>query len=419
MSKKDSCPKCSKTVAKTARALQCRRCAEWHHVICLGLSDGEYDFMLKKKPGFRWFCSDCDMLLDGIFAEAKSSAEIEARVTSDVLALNNTMMEFKKQVVDRFTALESKIDLSSAAASGPSSQPETFANILKAALDDSNVDQRRTPDSGITINAFGQSRTVHEQQVLVIKSKTGGKADAEKIARAASSIEGSLKSVPVRGLKETKSGSLVVKFPTREAKVKAASLMTECFDDSSEFMVSEPKKMMPKMTLTGISATLTDEEIIPSIREKNKNIDELVERGFSLSLIFSKMKDGNKYAVLKMSPEIRLAIERANKYIYVGLNRCKAYDRFWVTQCYHCQNFGHKSTRCPRKDEDPVCSFCAGNHRSGTCTMKSTPKCANCSSHDAFRVSSDHFASSSDCPMMSAQREKVIENTNLVESKNL
>ena len=60
-----------------------------------------------------------------------------------------------------------------------------------------------------------------------------------------------------------------------------------------------------------------------------------------LTLIFTKTKDGFKYAVLKMSPDIRDSIERMGGHVYVGLNRCAAYDRFWVTQCYHCQRFGH------------------------------------------------------------------------------
>ena len=415
--RKADCCECNQKVAKNAKALKCAFCREWFHVTCIGLEEEDYLFMRGRQSlGFRWFCEACVPEVDDILLEERSASTLEKKLVEGVSVM---ITDAIGGLAEKVKALESKIDVSSATTSSPPLQPETFANILKAALDDSNVDQRKTPDSGIKINAFGQSRTVHEQQVLVIKPKTGREVDAEKIARATNNIAGSLKSVPVRGLRETKLGSIVVKFPTKEAKDEATNLMTEYFDDSSEFTVSEPKKMMPKITLTGISATFADSEIIESIREKNKNIDELVERGFSLSLLFSKIKNDNKIAVLKMSPEIRLAIEKANRYVYVGLNRCRAYDRFWVTQCYHCQNFGHISTRCPQKDKDPVCLFCAGNHRSSTCTRKSTPKCANCSSHETFRGSSNHSATSSDCPIMSSQREKVIENTNLVASKNL
>ena len=75
--------------------------------------------------------------------------------------------------------------------------------------------------------------------------------------------------------------------------------------------------------------------------------------------------------------------------------------------------------KCPTKDSDPVCGFCAGSHKSAQCPDKSAPKCVNCSSRAASDGSCDHYALSPDCPMMALQRERVIENTNLVSSKNL
>ena len=144
---------------------------------------------------------------------------------------------------------------------------------------------------------------------------------------------------------------MVVKFPTAEAKSEASDLMSSCFENNDDFVVSQPKKMLPKMTLTGIPSSFPEGEIIDGILSKNKKIKNLCEEGLHLSLLFVKQKDQNehKVAVLKMAPEIRKAVNETGGNVYLGLSTCRAYDKFWVTQCFHCQRFGHIATKCPRK----------------------------------------------------------------------
>ena len=138
-----------------------------------------------------------------------------------------------------------------------------------------------------------------------------------------------------------------------------------------------------------------------------------------MELIFTKTKGDFKHAVIRVSPEIRASIQRENWYVYVGLDKCKVYDRFWVTQCYHCQNFGHVAAKCPSKSQSATCAFCAGNHESRSCTQKSTSCCANCSCMTPPPQSLDHFASSQNCPVLISQRLRLIENTEFSSSKNL
>ena len=94
-------------------------------------------------------------------------------------------------------------------------------------------------------------------------------------------------------------------------------------------------------------------------------------------------------------------------------------DRFWVTQCPHCQRFSHFATKCPSKKEALVCVYCTGHHKSSDCPDKSNPKCANCSSRATPGVPCSHYALSPDCSIMALQRNIVIEGTDLVSSKNL
>ena len=161
-----------------------------------------------------------------------------------------------------------------------------------------------------------------------------------------------------------------------------------------------------------------DCDIIDGILNKNRKLKELKGEGCILELILTKTKGDFKHAVIKVSPEIRASIQRDDWYVYVGLNKCKVYDRFWVTQCYHCQNFGHIAAKCPTKSQSATCGYCAGNHDSRNCTQKSTPCCANCSRMTPPPQSLDHFASSQKCPVLISQRQRLIENTEFSSSKN-
>ena len=356
---KTNCLACRKNVAKSAKALKCAYCTRWYHIGCLSLDDGDFEFMAQRKQGFRWFCGECDETINSMLAEGRCSSDFEKKVIENVSAVvTNTLEKFQAEISGKMKALEEMVS-SGSSSQGPVPQPEAFVDILKEALDKSKHDNDQCKEVPITINSFGRSEIVEDQQVLIVKVKPGKEANA---ATAVDNIKSALKSVPVNSIRETRTGSLVVKFPSESAKREAGVLVNSCFDSDSDFVVSEPKKAFPKMTVVGISASLPDDEIIDNIIMKNKEVSMLVQKGCLLSMIFAKIKGNYKYAVIKIAPEIRTAIEKMGSYLYVGLSRCKVYDRFWVTQCFHCQKFGHTSSNCSKKNENPVCAFCAGAH---------------------------------------------------------
>ena len=78
------------------------------------------------------------------------------------------------------------------------------------------------------------------------------------------------------------------------------------------------------------------------------------------------------------------------------------FDRFYVTQCFHCQKIGHTSEYCD--SQKPVCKYCGQNHESKNCEIKDDPSkhcCANClasDNEDYKRNARNHNASSYKCP---------------------
>ena len=151
-----------------------------------------------------------------------------------------------------------------------------------------------------------------------------------------------LKAILVKSCRATSRGSVVVKFPHREAKAEAKALVGSSAD-FAEVSVFEPKKMLPKMTLLDVPSSLPDSEIISGILDKNPQINA----GHTLTLVFSRVRDRKKMAVLKMFPDVRNAVARSGNRVFLGLTSCSAFDRFWATQCHHCQKFGHTKDRCP------------------------------------------------------------------------
>lgn len=402
----DDCLDCKRKVSKNAKALRCARCKVWCHATCGGLQDGDQLFMASREgSGFRWYCSVCAKIADDIDSRGSNTEEIMEKLKKVELLMSESM----QKVGERLENLEKKCGTTIPEVQSEM-QPVKFAEIVKKAIKEDRESTAASKDQN-------KSMALKNQNLLLLKPK-----DASEIAganAAITEIEGALEEIQVTSCRKTKSGGLLIKFPSEEVMNKASHAIDSHLGPDHAMKVTEPKKMLPKMTVPDINSSITDEDIIPGILRKNPNIQQLVDKGHTLSLIFARARQNSKTAVLKMAPEIRSEIIKNDGYVFVGLNRCKAYDRFWAMKCGHCQGFGHKTADCPKKNDKPVCSFCAGDHDSRSCTKKTSPQCANCLRLENQATATDHFATSTTCPVMISQQKKIIENTNFSCSKNV
>ena len=404
----DNCGECNRKVAKSAKALRCDYCRSWNHTSCAGLTDDDFVFMKERKPfGFRWFCRDCSGSADDVLRESKIVSLLEEKLA---LGISATVEKF----TEKLEALESKLSEAGNPSQLSESQSRTFSDILKKSLEGSTGATRA---EGVEVRDHGKTKTVRNQQVLVVKPVGESRPDKKLMENITKNLENALETIPVESCRKTQNGGLVMKFPTEDLKGQASAIISSCLGTDSSYSVSEPKKILPKMTVVGIPNYVPDDNIVASIAKKNADIERLVGTGCTLALIFTKTRGETKTAVLKMSPEIRASVVAQGGYVFVGLSRCRAYDRFWAAQCYHCQSFGHSAENCPGRNDPPRCQFCAGTHRSKDCSNRTLKKCANCSSLGGSG-SVDHYASSLECPIMLSQRQRVIENTNFSISKN-
>ena len=404
----DSCGECNKKVAKSAKALRCDYCRSWNHTSCIGLTNEDYVFMRERKPfGFRWFCRDCSGSADDILRESKIVGSLEEKLT---LGISSTV----EKLTEKLEALESRISETSSPPQLTESQSRSFSEVLKKSLEGP---MSATKVEGVKVRDRGITKTIRNQQVLVVKPASASRPEEAVVKTITKNLESALEAIPVESCRKTKAGGLVMKFPTEELKGQASAIISSCLGTDSSYSVSEPKKALPKMTVVGIPNDVPDDSIVSSIVKKSADIERLLGTGCTLTLLFTRSRGETKTAVIKMSPEIRASIVAQGGYVFVGLSRCRAYDRFWAAQCYHCQGFGHSAENCPQKNDLPRCQFCAGTHKSKDCPDKTKKKCVNCSLSDESE-SVDHHASSLVCPIMLNQRQRVMENTNFSTSKN-
>jgi hypothetical protein len=106
-----------------------------------------------------------------------------------------------------------------------------------------------------------------------------------------------------------------------------------------------------------------------------------------------------KNLIAEVEPETFKSIMSVGK-INVVWNRCNVYDATTVRRCFNCQLFNHIGKDCKK---DPVCMFCAKNHKVQHCRSKeSAVRCINCVRANEklqLNLNVKHPASSLECPV--------------------
>ena len=134
----------------------------------------------------------------------------------------------------------------------------------------------------------GRTRVIKNEEILVLKPRCPEGASATPSSLSVDGLTNVLKSIPVKSCRATSRWSVVVKFPHGEAKAEAKALVG-LSADFTDVAVSEPKKMLPKITLLDVPPSLPDGEIISGILDKNPQIKESLNVGHTLTLFFPEL----------------------------------------------------------------------------------------------------------------------------------
>ena len=224
------------------------------------------------------------------------------------------------------------------------------------------------------------------------------------------------------------SGAVVMGFPNEETKNKVANKISADENLSKQYTTTSPKKMLPKVTITGIHKVLFEDcnkedreemksALIKDILERNIFLKQHMNDKETLEVVMMKDIGTTCTAVLKISPFLRHLIQQRNNKLYISLKVCDVKDRYHYVQCYHCQRLGHVSADCPKKSDESTCMYCSGPHQSGKCQKKSdrrSRRCINCalSHNEAIRREAlTHSAADEKCPIIMRECRRLKMNT--------
>lgn len=130
----------------------------------------------------------------------------------------------------------------------------------------------------------------------------------------------------------------------------------------------------PKMKIVGIQnfEEMNNIELEDDINERNFSN---YKKGCKILRTFINKKKGTQSALIEVTSEIYKHIRQNKNKIYVGHQKCIAYDSIDIKPCYNCGIFGHKSKKCRNS---ATCIKYAGKHSAVECVEKEKRRCTNC-----------------------------------------
>lgn len=254
-----------------------------------------------------------------------------------------------------------------------------------------------------------------------------GPTSGDTLNTAKDVISDTLFDTEVSFLTSNKKNVITVGFPNESSKTRAESLLKDN-PSTNAYTLNSGKKYLPSITISNVPLDILNSTNVPEdatdsetreihktalkekILNKNKYLKELCDIGHSFNIIYINKSKSITIGV-KVSPLIRSKVlERG--VVFISNSSCSVSDRFFILQCYHCQNIGHRSANCPTSSESPKCLYCSEPHRSSSCTHKSdstSHKCINCktSANTSYSTNHNHTSSSTQCPFIQKEIDKM------------
>ena len=439
------CSNCHVT-PDTAEVIKCMKCNHLFHTKCLLKPLEEYEVQtIASNPSFWWFCLDCICLKSG---DCNQRSEADNMTEPLDVLLHNTLASFKKDMLTFVgETIEKKLEnhnLKSnsksvicsnnlpSLGSNPSGVGETGAWRLPPAIQTSDANTNRISEKTL------MKTSVSKMHVVILDPNDSDNINHnQRKKNALKLVNNAVDGINVNFCKMKDSGVVALGFADAKSKELAVSKLNDDSELSDMFVTRSPKKASPKVTIHGVNELLFDgcdgedrgemkSILLEDILKRNTEIRDLINSGshdFLEVIMLQKVMptdiDVTFTAALKMSTGVRKLIKRYDDRIYVSLSRCKVFDRYYVTQCFHCQRFGHLSNNCRdnKNGVAPTCLYCAEHHRSANCPNKSCKEkmcCSNCLKSNDPNIkahASMHNAASLDCSLRKAIRENIRQKT--------
>ena len=367
-----------------AEFMECWLCQNRYHVIgCDGIEPmiqpsflrSQWPTIRKKYPSLNFTCASCT-------EDAKTRRDTV--MSSRVRLLEESSLETNNQLLD-------------------------IKNLLTTVL---NAKSQNIPDT--------EKPAVETPTLIVVEKADHDEADNSEeenkakwnvVAKAAINIKAGVKNSWTN-----RSGQTVLVCNSEKSKQALLPHVQKVFTNRT---INTPKPRLPTISVPFIHGKFEKEELRDILKQQNEDCGiKFTEENTQILFIAPMRHKENLYqAVIRVSEDIRAKIKNNGDRLFIGINSCPVYDRFFVKRCNHCQDFNHfhkDDGGCKKK---PVCALCAGSHDTRSCsTDEEYHQCANCIKAKKDDVS--HAAYALQCPMYLAEQNKLKKSINFY-SKNL
>ena len=201
------------------------------------------------------------------------------------------------------------------------------------------------------------------------------------------------------------SGKQVLVFPNKKEKEKFIPIAQHLKPGA---VIKEPRPKEPVITIAGFTEEYSKQDLVDQIKEQNPELAVTNDNFKPLFFTKTRSDDERKIAVIRVSNELRsrLSTNHHPDTLYLGLSSYRIRDRFYVKRCNCCQGLGHwhADEECSK---DIKCSYCGDSHDSRQCPNKSNTSKHRCINCESSGYSSNHMASSPNCPSLLKMQEKL------------
>ena len=154
------------------------------------------------------------------------------------------------------------------------------------------------------------------------------------------------------------------------------------------------KSNIQKRTLKGLPYTITENEVKTEL--ENLNLPIVHVRQLKRTQVENNIRTQTPLPIwiltFTKTEDLQEQIEYTHSLFNVKIKIEQYKGLTGITQCYRCQEFGHRAQYCHKTEK---CVRCSGAHKVSNCNQTTTLKCANCNG--------DHPASYRQCPKYMTQ----------------
>lgn len=249
---------------------------------------------------------------------------------------------------------------------------------------------------------------------LLIKPNSSEKFESSDVSQIESKVNSLISkekiNATISSSSSTKNGDVVIRFDQKDDVKVIANKVENEFG----YRTLSRSVTLPKLTVSHVPkyVSIEKESVAELIVKSNPWLQDFVDNGETLDVLFTYEVRDWMSIVLKTSPKIRSEIILRGSTLRIENRRCPVKDRFHIQQCGVCLGFGHKSRTCVKQQ---LCAHCNGEHRISDCPLKSDNNkllCSNCiKSDESGRLCTNHSAYSKSCPEYKRQMRRRIEST--------